>query len=68
MGQFNFGDFAHFYIGANRGIRYGWQNVGNGLGVGVAPVCAGALWDVTGTYAAPLLMSLRFSLMGLFSA
>ena len=67
VGQFNFGDFAHFYIGANRGIRYGWQNVGNGLGVGLAPVCAGVLWDVTGTYAASLLMSLGFSLMGLFS-
>ena len=68
VGQFNFGDFAHFYIGANRGIRYGWQNVGHGLGVGVAPVCAGVLWNVTGTYAAPLLMSLGFSLVGLFSA
>ena len=68
VGQFNFSYFAYSYIGGNRGSRYGWSNVGNGLGVGVAPVCAGVLRDGTGTYAAPLLMSLGFSLMGLFSA
>ena len=68
VGQFNFSYFAHFYIGGKRGSLYGWQNVGHGLGIGVAPVCAGVLRDGTGTYAAPLLMSLGFSLMGLFSA
>jgi MFS family permease len=47
---------------------YGWQNVGNGLGMGMAPVCAGILWDVTGTYAAPLIMSLGFSTLALISA
>ena len=31
-------------------------------------MCAGVLWDVTGNYAAPLLMSFGFSLMGLLSA
>ena len=36
--------------------------------MGAAPVCAGFLWDLTGTYAAPLIMSLGFSLMGLVSA
>ena len=47
---------------------YGWQNVGNGLGMGMAPVCAGILWDVTDTYAAPLIMSLGFSTLALISA
>ena len=57
-----------YYGNVPQGSLFGWQNLGNGLGMGVAPVCAGVLWDVTGTYAAPLIMSLVFSLMGLFSA
>ena len=36
--------------------------------MGLAPVCAGFLWDVTGTYLAPLFMSLGFSLLALVSA
>jgi MFS family permease len=48
-----------------QGSLYGWQNIGNGLGMGMAPVLAGFLWDITGNYAVPLLMSLGFSLMGL---
>jgi MFS family permease len=51
-----------------QGSLYGWQNVGNGLGMGMAPVLAGVLWDITNTYAAPLIMSLGFSLMGLVFA
>ena len=57
-----------YYGNVPQGSLYGWQNLGNGLGMGLAPVCAGILWDLTGTYAAPLLMSLGFSLMALFSA
>ena len=57
-----------YYGNVPQGSLYGWQNVGNGLGMGVAPVCAGVLWDLTGTYEAPLLMSLGFSLMALISA
>ena len=57
-----------YYGNVPQGSLFGWQNLGNGLGMGVAPVCAGVLWDVTGTYVAPLIMSLGFSLMGLFSA
>ena len=57
-----------YYGNVPQGSLYGWQNLGNGLGMGLAPVCAGVLWDLTGTYAAPLLMSLVFSLMALFSA
>ena len=57
-----------YYGNVPQGSLFGWQNLGNGLGMGIAPVCAGVLWDVTGTYLAPLIMSLAFSLMGLFSA
>ena len=36
--------------------------------MGLAPVFAGILWDMTNTYAGPLIMSLSFSLLGLASA
>ena len=51
-----------------QGSLYGWQNIGNGLGMGMAPVVAGFLWDLTGTSAVPLIMSLGFSIMALVSA
>jgi MFS family permease len=57
-----------YYGNVPQGSLYGWQNVGNGLGMGMAPVFAGILWDITDSYAAPLIMSLGFSLMGLVSA
>ena len=57
-----------YYGNVPQSSLYGWQNVGNGLGMGMAPVCAGVLWDVTGTYTAPLIMPLGFSLLALFSA
>ena len=57
-----------YYGNVPQGSLYGWQSLGSGLGMGLAPVCAGVLWDVTGTYLAPLLMSLGFSLMALFQA
>ncbi len=57
-----------YYGNVPQGTLFGWQNLGNGLGMGMAPVCAGILWDLTGTYLAPLLLSLGFSLMGLLSS
>ena len=57
-----------YYGNVPQGSLYGWQNIGNGLGMGMAPVCAGLLWDLTGTYTAPLLMSLGFSLLALVFA
>ncbi len=57
-----------YYGNVPQGSLFGWQNLGNGLGMGLAPVCAGVLWDFTGTYVAPLIMSLAFSMMGLVSA
>ena len=57
-----------YYGHVPQGSLYGWQNIGNGLGMGMAPVLGGVLWDVTGNYAAPLLLSLGCSLMALVSA
>ena len=57
-----------YYGNVPQGSLYGWQNLGNGLGMGVAPVAAGVLWDMTGTYLAPLYMSLGFSVMALLSS
>ena len=57
-----------YYGNVPQGSLFGWQNLGNGLGMGLAPVCAGFLWDLTNTYMAPLIMSLVFSLAGLLSA
>ena len=36
--------------------------------MGMAPVCAGFVWDVSGAYLAPLLLSLGFSTLALISA
>ena len=57
-----------YYGNVPQGSLYGWQNLGNGFGMGLAPVCAGVLWDLTGSYLAPLFMSLGFSVLALFSA
>ncbi|HIN04612.1 MAG TPA: MFS transporter [Dehalococcoidia bacterium] len=57
-----------YYGNVPQGSLYGWQNIGGGFGMGMAPVFAGILWDMTDTYAAPLIMSLGFSLLGLVSA
>jgi MFS family permease len=56
-----------YYGNAPQGAIYGWQNIGNGLGMGLGPVIGGFLWDITGDYAAALGMSFVFSLVGLSS-
>ena len=57
-----------YYGNVPQGSLYGWQSLGSGLGMGLAPLCGGILWDVTGNYAAPLLMSLGFSTLALVSS
>ena len=57
-----------YYGNVPQGSLYGWQSLGSGLGMGLAPLCGGLLWDVTGTYLAPLLMSLGFSTMALIQS
>ena len=57
-----------YYGNVPQGSLYGWQSLGSGLGMGLAPLCGGLLWDFTGTSVAPLLMSLGFSTMALIQA
>ena len=57
-----------YYGNVPQGGLYGWQSIGSGFGMGTAPFVAGVLWDLTGTYMAPLLLSLGFSLLALISA
>ena len=57
-----------YYGNVPQGSLYGWQSLGSGLGMGLAPVAGGLLWDVTGTYLAPLLLSLGFSTMALIQS
>ena len=57
-----------YYGNVPQGSLYGWQSLGSGLGMGLAPVAGGLLWDVTGTYVAPLLMSLGFSSIALIQS
>ena len=57
-----------YYGNVPQGSLYGWQSLGSGLGMGLAPLCGGLLWDFTGTYLAPLLISLGFSTMALIQA
>ena len=54
-----------YYGNVPQGSLYGWRSIGSGFGMGTAPFVAGVLWDMTGTYMAPLLMSLGFSLIAL---
>ncbi len=54
-----------YYGNVPQGSLYGWQSLGSGLGMGLAPVAGGLLWDFTGTYVAPLLLSLGFSTLAL---
>jgi len=56
-----------YYGNAPQGALYGWQNIGNGLGMGLGPMFGGLLWDITGDYAAAVGLSFVFSLVGLSS-
>ena len=57
-----------YYGNVPQGSLYGWQSLGSGLGMGLAPVAGGLLWDFTGTYVAPLLLSLGFSTLALIQS
>ena len=57
-----------YYGTVPQGSLYGWQSLGSGFGMGLAPVCGGLLWDFTGTYAAPVIISLVFSALALVQA
>jgi MFS family permease len=56
-----------YYGNAPQGSIYGWQNIGNGLGMALGPTVGGFLWDITGDYVATVALSSVFSLVGVVS-
>ena len=55
--------FGHAPIGT----VYGWQMLGNGLGMALGPLAGGFLWDITGDFASVVVLSSALSLVGLVS-
>lgn len=56
-----------YYGNAPMGTLYGWQNVGNGLGMALGPVLGGFIWTQTGDYTGVLALSFAASLAGVLS-
>jgi len=56
-----------YYGNAPMGTLYGWQNVGNGLGMALGPVLGGLIWTQTGDYTGILALSFAASLAGVLS-
>ena len=54
-----------YFGNAPIGTVYGWQMLGNGFGMGLGPLLGGFLWDHTGNFASPVILSSVLSLMGL---
>jgi len=46
---------------------YGWQNIGNGVGMALGPVLGGFIWTQTGDYTGVLVLSFAASLAGVLS-
>jgi len=56
------------YFGhAPMGTLYGWQNVGNGLGMALGPVLGGLIWTWTGDSTGVLALSFGASLAGVLA-
>jgi MFS family permease len=56
-----------YYGTAPMGTLYGWQNVGNGLGMALGPLLGGFIWTQTGEYTGILALSFAASLAGVLS-
>ena len=56
-----------YYGHAPMGTLYGWQNVGNGVGMALGPVLGGLLWTWTGDYTGVLVLSFGASLAGVLA-
>jgi MFS family permease len=56
-----------YYGNAPMGTLYGWQNVGNGLGMALGPLLGGFIWTQTGDYTGVLALSFAASLAGVLS-
>ena len=56
-----------YYGHAPMGTLYGWQNIGNGVGMALGPVLGGLIWTQTGDYTGVLVLSFGASLAGVLS-
>ena len=56
-----------YFGSAPIGTVYGWQMLGNGLGMALGPLIGGFLWDITGDFASAVILSSALSLVGLAS-
>lgn len=56
-----------YYGHAPMGSLYGWQNIGNGVGMALGPVLGGLIWTRTGDYTGVLALSFAASLAGVLS-
>jgi MFS family permease len=56
-----------YYGHAPMSSLYGWQNIGNGVGMALGPVLGGLIWTQTGDYTGVLALSFGASLAGVLS-
>ena len=56
-----------YYGHAPMGTLYGWQNIGNGVGMALGPILGGLIWTWTGDYTGVLALSFGASLGGVLS-
>ena len=56
-----------YFGNAPIGTVYGWQMLGNGVGMALGPLAGGFLWDATGDFASVVVLSAALSLVGLIS-
>jgi MFS family permease len=56
-----------YYGYAPMSALYGWQNIGNGVGMALGPALGGLIWTQTGDYTGVLALSFGASLAGVLS-
>jgi MFS family permease len=56
-----------YYGHAPMSSLYGWQNIGNGVGMALGPALGGLIWTQTGDYTGILFLSFAASLAGILS-
>ncbi len=56
-----------YFGNAPIGTVYGWQMLGNGVGMALGPLAGGFLWDLTGDFVAAVWLSIALSAVGLVS-
>ena len=56
-----------YFGSAPIGTVYGWQMLGNGIGMALGPLAGGFLWDLTGDFTSAVALSAVLSLAGLIS-